>query len=186
MGTTVDDFLNQNRKLRDAVNAIVEPGERIEVLIKGAWQEYVLGTDRRIIVFKKGFMTGSTFGSKVSSWEYRNVTAVDLRSNMMSGVLVIRAAGADDVDASYWAQGKNSASNAPNAITFSKKPSKEIEALVARLRQLVTEKQRAPLAQEAVAESPLEQLKKLGELRDAGVLTPQEFEEKKRQLLDLI
>ena len=31
---------------------------------------------------------------------------------------------------------------------------------------------------------PMEQLKKLGELRDAGLLTPEEFESKKAQLLD--
>jgi hypothetical protein len=29
----------------------------------------------------------------------------------------------------------------------------------------------------------LEQLKKLGELRDAGVITPEEFQEKKKDLL---
>ena len=36
----------------------------------------------------------------------------------------------------------------------------------------------------AVAESPHERLRKLGELRDAGYITPEEFDAKKSQLLD--
>ena len=35
----------------------------------------------------------------------------------------------------------------------------------------------------AVADSPMEQLKKLAELKDAGVLTPEEFDAKKAELL---
>jgi hypothetical protein len=41
----------------------------------------------------------------------------------------------------------------------------------------------SPVVQQGVADE-LEQLKKLGELRDAGVLTNEEFEVKKRQILD--
>lgn len=37
-----------------------------------------------------------------------------------------------------------------------------------------------------VQESPVEKLRKLGELRDAGVLTADEFEAKKAELLKLI
>lgn len=34
------------------------------------------------------------------------------------------------------------------------------------------------------APDPFEQLRKLGELRDAGILTPEEFEAKKEQILN--
>ena len=42
----------------------------------------------------------------------------------------------------------------------------------------------APSAAVSAPDNPIEQLKKLGELRDAGVLSHQEFEGKKAELLD--
>jgi Short C-terminal domain len=41
----------------------------------------------------------------------------------------------------------------------------------------------APPAEMTSRDDPIEQIKKLGELRDAGVLTDQEFESKKADLL---
>ena len=44
----------------------------------------------------------------------------------------------------------------------------------------------APAAAPAAAADPLDQLKKLGELRDAGILSDAEFETKKAELLGLV
>lgn len=41
----------------------------------------------------------------------------------------------------------------------------------------------APTAAPAAEDGPMEQLKKLGELREAGILTDEEFETKKAELL---
>ena len=43
-----------------------------------------------------------------------------------------------------------------------------------------------PIASPTSTVDPMEQLRKLGELRDAGVLTPEGFEQKKRELLERI
>ncbi len=47
-----------------------------------------------------------------------------------------------------------------------------------------TASQEAAPAQSGTGDDKLEQLKKLGELRDSGVLTAEEFEAQKKQLLD--
>ena len=144
----------------------------------------MVGTDRRILVLKKGIMAGATLGHKVSSWEYRNVTGLQLDTRASSGVLIVHAGGEEPIKASYWASGKGSAQEAPNAITFKTKPSAEAQAGVAQLRQMVAEAHSPQ--QSAPSADPVEQLKKLGELRDAGVITPEEFETKKRDLLGRI
>lgn len=90
------------------------------------------------------------FGSKVTSWEYRNITGIQLETRMNRCSLVIRTAGEESVDPSYWATGKGSAQQAPNAILFSGKRSKDVQAFVARLRQLVTDA-RTPAQQASAA-----------------------------------
>jgi hypothetical protein len=171
-------------KMKRLLDQSIEPGEKVEILIVGAFDQIVVGTDRRILVLKKGLMAGATFGHKLSSWEYRNVTGLQLDTRANSGILIIHAGGEEPIKSSYWASGKGSAKEAPNAITFASKPPADAQAAVAQLRQLIAEAH-AP-HQSTHTPDPIEQLRKLGELRDAGVVTPEEFETKKRDLLGRI
>jgi hypothetical protein len=176
--------LAQMPKMKPLLDQSIEPGEKVEILIVGAFNQMVVGTDRRIVVLKKGLMAGATFGHKLSSWEYRNVTGIQLDTRASSGILIIHAGGEEPIKSSYWASGKGSAQEAPNAITFASKPDADAQAGVAQLRKRVADAH-AP-QQSTVAPDPVEQLRKLGELRDSGVITPEEFESKKRDLLDRI
>jgi Short C-terminal domain len=176
--------LAQMPKMKQLLDQSIDPGEKVEILIVGAHSQIVVGTDRRILVLKKGFMAGATLGHKLSSWEYRNVTGLQLDTRANSGILIVHAGGEEPIKSSYWATGKGSAAEAPNAITFASKPSAEAQAGVAQLRKRVAEAH-AP-QQSASAPDPVEQLRKLGELRDAGVISSEEFESKKRDLLDRI
>lgn len=178
------DALDRYPKLRTALAPALQAGEAVKVVVEGAYSQFVVGTDRRVIVYKRGFMAGATFGNKLTSWEYRNITGIQLDSHMASGVLIVRAAGEEKIQASYWASGKGSAKQAPNAITFARKPNAEIQAAVAALRQLIAEAQSgaAPAAGPAASDG-IEQLKQLAQLRDSGILSADEFEAKKREIL---
>jgi len=44
----------------------------------------------------------------------------------------------------------------------------------------------APVQPQPVRDDPIEQLKKLGELRAAGIITDEEFEQKKKELMGQI
>lgn len=78
------------------------PGEGVKVIIRGVGGSAMIGTDRRVFVFKKGFMAGSMFGSKVSSFDYRNLTGVHLESGWATGVLALQGPGIGSADLSYW------------------------------------------------------------------------------------
>jgi hypothetical protein len=54
------------------------------------------------------------------------------------------------------------------------------------LRTLVAHAEPAPDERpaQAHAPTPLEEIERLGRLRDSGVITPEEFDEAKRRLLD--
>lgn len=186
MGMPISEWLKKNPKMNQALGQIMLPGEVISVLIEGAFKQLVIGTDRRIIVYKKGLRAGATLGSKVTSWEYKNITGIQLDSRMGSGTLMIRAAGEEAVKASYWANGKGSAQEAPNAIVFAAKPGNDIHQLVARLNQFVADAHAGVQQPPPSIDSPMEQLKQLGELHEAGVLTTDEFDRKKQELLSRI
>jgi hypothetical protein len=184
--TEVPDVLRPHPKLKQILEPELQPGEQVHVVIEGAHGQWVVGTNRRALVVKKGMMAGSTFGKKVASWEHRNMTGIQLDSHMTTGVLIVRAAGEESVNASYWATGKGSAKDAPNAITFGRRPSPDVQASVARLRELISHAQSPAMMAPPAGPDGIEQLKRLAELRDAGVVSTTEFEEKKRELLGRI
>jgi hypothetical protein len=80
--TTIADELASMPKMKALVDQSLQPDEKPEVLIVGAHQQLVLGTNRRVMVLKKGLMSGATFGGKGSSWDYRNVTGIQLDVRM--------------------------------------------------------------------------------------------------------
>jgi hypothetical protein len=117
----------------------------------------------------------------------------------MSGAVVIHVPGAVSVSTSYWRNEKSDPWKAYNAIPIVR-PWEPVERGAARLRDLVTayrstlENQSLPKsdwpAREPEQLSPresqndvFEALTKLAALRDAGVITDEEFEAKKVELL---
>lgn len=114
-------------------------------------------TDQRVL-----FLQASMVGSQQEDFEFDRITSVESSKGMTSGNLKIHSAG--------------------NVA--------ELKAIQPRERaQEIGEYVRSHLgrpAQQAAptaAPDPADQLRKLGELRDAGVLTADEFEAKKAELL---
>ena len=97
---------------------------------------------------------------------FHQITAVEDQSGMMTGYLTIHM-GADK-------------------LAFSRIPKAQVRPMADALRTLVAHAGPAPdePAAEGHAPSPLEELERLGHLRDSGILTPEEFDEAKRKLLD--
>jgi Domain of unknown function (DUF4429) len=88
-------FLTDRSKLHSELNRELDvnlsPGETVEVIISGPSNQTVIGTDRRVFIYKKGFMAGAAFGFEMTSWDYRNLNGVQLHTGMMSGAVVIQA-----------------------------------------------------------------------------------------------
>jgi hypothetical protein len=125
---------------------------------------------------------------KFSSFDYRNVSGVQLHLGMITGSAVVDVAGAAPVGSSYWGNGNTDSRKAQNAIRVTKGSRPGPDA--AKVRELITNwhnRQDAAAGTPAVTATDgsdvLDQIKKLGELRDAGLLTADEFEAKKTDLL---
>lgn len=178
-----------HRKANEALDQNLAPDETIQVIITGPSNQAIIGTDRRVFIYKKGFMAGASFGSELTSWDYRNLVGVQMHTGMMNGAVVLQAPGQTGTRTSAWGNSDSDPYKAPNAIPINR-PWEPATEGVARLRSLIAVAQPMTASAQASASppsvDPITQLKQLGELRDAGVLTPAEFESKKAEILGRI
>ncbi|MGI8806558.1 MAG: PH domain-containing protein [Acidimicrobiales bacterium] len=154
--------------LRDAAPALSEGEEvidfttgSIEVRRMGnstKRQGTVIVTDRRVILFSK-----KLGGYDVQDYAYGLLTSVDHKKGIAFGNLDLAAAG----DRSH--------------VTMINKD--EIERVAQAIRQRVAQTH-TPGPQPS-SPDVADQIRKLAGLRDDGILSPEEFEAKKRQLLGL-
>jgi hypothetical protein len=190
MTGSLADRSRLHRKANEALDQNLALGESVEVVIIGPSNQAIIGTNRRAFVYKKGFLAGASFGSELTSWDYRNLNGVQIHTGMMTGAVVLQAPGQSGAKTNIWKNGDSDPYKAPNAIPINR-PWEPANQGVARLRELMDAANQAgqhPPTQAApvLAADPMTQLKQLGELRDAGVVTSEEFEAKKVEILSRI
>jgi Bacterial PH domain/Protein of unknown function (DUF2510) len=141
-------------------------GETVDQMTTGAYGAgtgLVVLTDRRLLFLHEGLMSKTS-----EDFPMDKVSSVQWSSGLMMGTIVIFASG-----------------NKSEIKNVNKDDGKEI---VDKIRHRLTAPGETSLLRQAAnahpTPDPIDQLRKLGELRDAAVLTAQEFEKKKTELLD--
>ncbi|TMC55648.1 MAG: hypothetical protein E6J20_00140 [Chloroflexi bacterium] len=158
----------------------VSEGERILAKCVGADDIYsVVVTDRRVFIIKVGWRTGQTGGGAVTSYDHRTITSVEVRFSMLTGIFEVTAGGMQNKRLS--AYGKD-AREAPNAFPIQKKQTAKFQQVAALIREQAGAAS-APVMAAPATEGIPDQIAKLASLRDAGILTADEFEAKKAELL---
>jgi hypothetical protein len=147
------DLLSENEEVLNLARGVYDGRQGLVVL-----------TDRRVLFTERGMTR-----SRLEDFPYDRISSVQTSTQMVSGKLKIFVSG--------------NAAEIDNVVPKQRAP--EIgDYIRSRIHQQPAGA--APSAQEAAsspANDPLAQLKQLGELRDAGILTPEEFESKKAELL---
>ncbi len=127
------DQARLHKNARIALEQNLLAGETVEVVITGLHNQAIVGTNRRAFVYKKGFMAGASFGSELTSWEYRHLIGVQLHTGMLSGAVVLQGPGQAGTSTSYWQSKDSDPLKAPNAIPVAR-PWDQAQHGVARLR----------------------------------------------------
>ncbi len=160
-------------KLTEQAKAHLEPGEEICAAVQGTYETKIMGgdslrtgsliaTDRRVVFYAK-----KLGGYELESFPYRNISSFEQGKNMMGHNVTFFASG--------------------NKVHMKWiKTDKEL----ARFTEIVKAAMRSPGPAASAPSAPapaqpdlMDQLRKLGELRAAGVLTEEEFAAKKADLL---
>lgn len=160
-------------------------GEAVRVLIVGASNQAIVGTDTRLFVIKPGWLAGATGGVEATSWSYRNINGIQTHKGLMTGAVIVQAPGQSGSSTSYWGSDKSDPFKAPNAIPIAG-DWESVKAGVAELQELIDrahEPAPSAPANGGAAASIAAEVKALAELHQAGALTDEEFAAAKRRLI---
>ncbi|ASJ07949.1 hypothetical protein A3L11_01385 [Thermococcus siculi] len=191
-----------SEKLPKAASKILEPDEKVLFTVRKKISlekpKWLLVTDRRIIYLDEKILGRY----EVKAIPYQKLERVEVELGIMSSEFIIK--GEEDIRLKVGWMNKEQARNTINAIkdalnaiavepvgveinkgltheTWVLKKPKELVTRFAPAGETITH----PPAT-AEKEDPLEKLKKLKELYDMGVISPEEYEEKRKKLLEQI
>lgn len=137
--------------------------ETVQLLAAGTYGPgtgLVALTDRRLLFIKDGVMSKT-----IEDFPVDKISSVQWSSGLLMGSLIVFASG-----------------NKAEIKNMSKKDGQQIaDAIRGRLSPRPGPP--APAIANQSSDDVYDSLRKLGELRDAGILSPEEFEAKKRELL---
>ena len=167
--------------------------DTVVLKLKGAFKEGLICTETRVIILKGGFMTGQMLGTNAFQQPYSNIAGVQVQWHLMSGYFELSAGGMQNTQKRYWSQNRDSdPSKAPNCISLNSKTQAEKfrQACSVILNKVDEVRRVVPLPSVVLPTVPtvpnddvLSTLERLGKLRDAGVVTEEEFLAKKAELL---
>lgn len=170
--------------LKKALDSNIDPSEEIKVCLNGDPGECLVVTDKRVMIIKAGYSSGAMFGQKVKSYPFNQITSVEYSCGLISGRIQITVPGSVEqtqrrneniFSASFDAR------QAENVVNFGSAKKEQFKQAAAIIRQMCNSSNN----QSATKTEPdiIEQIKKLAELKEAGILTEEEFNTKKAELL---
>ena len=145
--------------------------------------QYLIVTDRQAVAIKSGIgavATGSLGGLKTKAYVYDSVTSVDVNRGLLFGEIEILVAGMTEKSSG----GCFSGAVRDSVIQFEKKYFDEVVELARTIRTFAAQARHQTAAVGNQAVDIPDQIRKVAELREAGTLTEEEFQSKKRSLLE--
>jgi hypothetical protein len=196
------------RKVRKAAQDHITAGEPLDFAFWGPSHQTIVAFRDRVLILKPGLMANASFGCRATTIFYRDITGVQVNTGMVMGVLEISTPSYQARPVDYWqAAGSGRDARAPsayvipNCIPCSKDQIRRWQPFLEELRRRVASAKGtgsvAPVAASPPPSSaapvstpkpldPLDQIRRLAELRDAGIVTDAEFAAKKAELLERI
>jgi len=165
----------------------LQKGEDILVKVQGDWGGAFVVTNRRIYVIKHGLWSGRMTGGQCTGFPLEQVASINLNTAMLVGAVEVLAAGTLVGRGSVsWTGANKKAREAENVVLFRVGGGRS-----AVFQRAVSIAQNAvfSVAERRVNEkkdrSSANEIQQLASLRDKGILTEEEFQAKKKQLLGL-
>ncbi len=160
-------------RLLEQAKAHFESGEKALVSVLGAYETKLMGsetvrngifvaTDRRLLFYAKKFT-----GFDLEVFPYENISSIEMGKNLMGHHISLFASG-NKVEMKWINKG-------------------EVQLFLNTVKSRISDVHgaREPASSRETVD-PIEQLRKLGELQEAGVITQVEFETKKKEMLERI
>jgi hypothetical protein len=129
-------------------------------------------------------MASNFFGNRCNAFEFKNITSVEIRKNLMTGFVEILTPATQNTQKSYWGN-NNTTYKADNIVSIQSTQFAEFTEAVRIIRDKISDSHKNENSSNNNALDNLSQLEKLSDLKEKGIITEEEFQLKKKQLLDL-
>lgn len=171
--------------LDEIANENIPSDEIVYVALKGVWKEYLFCTNQNVYIIKNGFMTGHLFGSGLFKMPYSKITNAEVNTGFGGGYFEISAAGLENKRLNYWSTDvKENPAKQPNCITINSVNKNDfVKASVIILEKINNYSNNSKVEVQSI--STKEKLKELKEMFDEALITQEEFDQKKKQILGL-
>lgn len=177
---------NNSSELKKIILEIEGNDEIVFIALRGIFREYLICTNKCVYIIKKGFMTGHFLGKGNFHIQYDKITNVEIDMHILTGYFEISTGGLENKRLNYWSSDANfDPAKQPNCIALNKSLVKCFE----KARSFILnyedyfKKENTTLSESNVEKSIPEQIREYKELLDDGIISKNEFEEKKKELL---
>lgn len=151
----------------------------------GRFHQIAVATTNRLIIVKSGMMADSVLGNKTTSFAYQNITSIEVHATLTQGYFEISAGGmivpnTNRMDKSTYRH------HLPNVVPFFKSERERWDLFAGKVRLMASGERPEPkkVDNPNLADSSIPgMIAQLAQLHDAGILSDQEFAEKKADLL---
>jgi hypothetical protein len=172
--------------LEKVVNSNLIKGEAVIYRLKGAWKEALVCTNNRVMIAKKGFMTGQIFGSDVFQLSYGSVASAQVKFHLLTGYFEVSAGGVQNTQKSYWNTGSGNAnpSRSPNCVSLnSRTQADKFRQAAAFIMDQGGRMRTSNGAATSTTSDIATSLEKLWTLKSQGALSEAEYQTAKANLL---
>ena len=159
-------------------------GDKVFVKLKGAFGQGLVITDKRIYVLKWGYMTGNFFGGRCTGFGYNNIVGLEIRKNLSTGIFQVLTPSNQESQKTYWGTGSNDATRSDNIVTIFSNDFNSFQEAAKIGRELIQNPGLYNIKNNKFPNN-YSDLEKLAELKEKGIITKEEFEAKKKNILDL-
>jgi len=136
----IDDISILPSYVEKELTSILSSDESIKVTIVGLGNSAMVGTERRVFIFKKGIAAGAAFGIKSSSWDFLNLNGIQIETGPTTGVIALEGPGIVSQDLSSLNFNANDPKNAwvvPHTLVIGKGHLERARLGVNTLRELI-------------------------------------------------
>ena len=161
--------------------------EEVFVKLQGNNGQALVLTSKRLYIVKWGWMAGSTFGGKCIGYEYRNITALEANKHVVTYIIQVLTPATQHQKLSTMG-GRDKGTNVTEsdfAVSYNDKKVAPLFQEAVNLGRRIISKAHEEKAGSSAQDDDITKLERLAKLKEQGILTEQEFQAKKKQLLGL-
>ncbi|MDD3607284.1 MAG: SHOCT domain-containing protein [Candidatus Moranbacteria bacterium] len=162
----------------------LQDDERVLVKLQGSFGEALVLTDKRLYIVKWGFMAGNTFGGRCNAFEFRSITSVEFKKSLLTGSVEILTPATQNTQKSFWSS-NNSTPKADNIVSMQRDKFDIFAEAVKIIRNKISESHTGGITSSINPGADYTDLEKLAELKEKGIITEEEFQAKKKQILGI-